>query len=108
MGDRGQCVHPADPCTMVMESLYQYVCDVISPEPTLRGGFQNPVAPQPLGIRRPWHSFPTPLAPGGGHGIESDGVGGGDHRSDRGPAAEHRTTTHADNQGGRDAALLRP
>src|SRR3954465_2230982 len=52
----------------------------ISRAETLRGGFQNPVARQPPGIRGPWRSFPVPPARGGGHGVEGGGVGGGDHR----------------------------
>jgi transposase-like protein len=61
----------------------------------LRSGFQNAGKLSALCIRVNSRPFPVPLAPGGGHG-EGDGVGGGDHRPDRGPAAQHRTTTNAD------------
>ena len=35
---------------------------------------------KPLGIRRPWRSFPVPLALGGEHGVEGSSAGGRDHR----------------------------
>ena len=79
-----------------------------SRQPALRGGFQNPVARQPLGIRRPWRSFSVLRAQGGEHGVEGGGVGGGDHRPDRGPAVRDRAATLTDYRGRRDAALLRP
>src|SRR4051812_38080967 len=63
---------------------------------------------QPLGIRLTSRPFSVLLASGSGHGVEGSGVGGWDHRPDRGPAARHRTTTHADHQSRRDTAVPRP
>src|SRR4051794_29860435 len=74
----------------------------------IRGGFQNGIARQALGIRGPWCSFPVLPARGGGDGVEGGGVGGGDHRPARGPALPARPTAAADHRGRRDAAFLRP
>ena len=41
--------------------------------------FRTLVGRQPFGIRRAKRPFPVPLAPGGEHGVEGDGVGGRDH-----------------------------
>src|SRR3954451_11217175 len=49
------------------------------------------VGRQPFGIRQAWRPFPVPLARGGEHGVEGDGVGGRDHRPDRGATVRHRT-----------------
>src|SRR3954454_12753625 len=49
------------------------------------------VGRQPFGIRQAWRPFPVPLARGGEHGVEGDGVGGRYHRPDRGAAVRHRT-----------------
>jgi uncharacterized protein DUF3616 len=70
--------------------------------------FRTLVGRQPFGIRQAKRPFPVALAAGGEHGVEGDGVGGRDHRSDRGAAARHRTTADADDQGRRGAAVLRP
>src|SRR3954453_22517107 len=56
----------------------------------LRGGFQNGIARQALGIRGPWCSFPVLPARGGGEGVEGGGVGGGDLRPARGAALRAR------------------
>src|SRR3954471_1737065 len=47
-----------------------------------------------------------PLAAGGEHGTEGSGAGGQRHRSARGALGQHRTTTHANDQGRRDAAVF--
>src|SRR4051794_41604752 len=77
-------------------------------EAGIRGGFQNGIARQALGIRGPWCSFPVLPARGGGDGVEGGGVGGGGHRPARGPTLPAPPTAPAAPRGRRDASFFRP